>query len=176
MFYFHFMKRTTSQLLRVRDFTDLICANASISGDHIAITNIFLLCCLSLRCCFYECTSQWLHSRAASSPCLYEFSFGRTGGEEPQWKYWAEQIYSSRPTVNAISCSLSYTPHNAINRKHFLFSSLLWSLLCPHDDQEQAPLFFLLPGSVTMTHYLLISNLPWKDPYSVFPFYLLSFT
>ena len=131
---------------------------------------------LSLRCCFYECTSQWLHSRAASSPCLYEFSFGHTGGEEPQWKYWAEQIYSSRPTVNAISCSLSYTPHNAINRKHFLFSSLLWSLLCPHDDQEQAPLFFLLPGSVTMTHYLLISNLPWKDPYSVFPFYLLSFT
>ena len=36
------MKRTTSQLFRVRDFTDLICANASISGDHIAITNIFL--------------------------------------------------------------------------------------------------------------------------------------
>ena len=81
-----------------------------------------------LRCCFYECTSQWLHSRAASSPCLYEFSFGHPGGEEPQWKYWAEQIYSSRPTVNAISCSLSYTPHNAINRKHFLFSSLLWSI------------------------------------------------
>ena len=41
-FYFNFMKLTTSQLLRVRDLTDLVCADASISGDHIVITNIFL--------------------------------------------------------------------------------------------------------------------------------------